>query len=972
MPELMTEEEIRVFLNSPDENAAVNFSGLNPDFSKRASAMSTPLLGPEAANRLFVERNKQGNVPLDIESGAPLMQRMAASFQTEPDAILKYWQNQYGADNVRSAKDGSLIVRMPDEASGGMKDVLVDERNLSTKDMSDLAGMFPEIVGAVLAIRGGRSIPGIGKAEGFWGRMRDIASAAFGQEGGGAIKDLVARPLVGVPVQPGEVLKRRAMNLPIDAAFDAAGAAVAKAASKAITPFGSEVPEVIKQGKEAQAFWKAQPDQIDIPLSAGQESGNVFILRSESQVPKMPGAARPFADLRDQQIEGINKAANVTVGLPANATPADLAAVPGMEELTDRLKNAVQTKLEPLQERITTARRDLVQNANLDILRAIEQGTGRRHREVYDTVAGDSIRSRYIADLEDFHRVRKQKYGAMENLPGGKDRILQPGNFSKEAQSYLDQEIPVAVVQKQVATPLVGPNGQPLTKTVTVRQIMDKFIPEDVIGRLTQLAEYGKGPWSLSDLITMRNDVDNAIAAGQAIPGVKTHHLDRIRDMFTRAMNEAVDKLPQPGLKDAWKEAESWYKANRKRFDTASATSILRKPGEPGFIGNDQLFERLSKGIDRVDEVRRFLGPNSTEIQILRRRIADKLYENSLASGQPTKLNAKDFLESLSNMQRNQRELFEDVFGTQGNRLIQQAQLATVGQSDKLDRALLEQGISNPRAFPDLWQLIKAERNLDRQFNNKIVRMIGSKSVPAEGLEPNELVSWMFRSAKPRQAKEVMDIIADNPGLQWQVRARAMVDLFEEASRKPTPQDKMQMRLYQKRIPSAAKLTEILNDPKRGDVYRSVFTPDQVEKLDNLIKVMRPMEMQEAAFSQAGGIGAGMVINNIWGGQLGNYIDKAMHYYIGATLLTTPVLRHYVSNNLMTPANTAKLIDAAIYSTPMAQMVIKDFGEETGKRMLETTSANVNAWAKEQGATPERGHPSLSTDEEIRAFLNSK
>src|SRR6185295_10308317 len=105
------------------------------------------------------------------------------------------------------------------EATGAEKDIVANPHKLSVGDFGTLAGHVPEIAGWVLAEKGLRDIPMLGKMKGFKGLIRDVVGGAAGAETVGAAQDIETRALWDrQPVDLGEILGRRTGALVTDVA----------------------------------------------------------------------------------------------------------------------------------------------------------------------------------------------------------------------------------------------------------------------------------------------------------------------------------------------------------------------------------------------------------------------------------------------------------------------------------------------------------------------------------------------------------------------------------------------------------------------------------------------------------------------------------------------------------------------------------------------------------------------------------
>lgn len=901
------------------------------------------IVDPNAQSQ-FVRENQQGNIPFDIKSGAPWTERFAASFRRDPEEVVKYWQGKYGPENVRLTSGGDLIIRSFKDKNQP-KDILVDESNFTIKDLNDLAGSMPEVAGTIASIWAAKKIPGIGPAKGLPGFGRDVAAGAAGTFAGGTIAETLARAgseLESERKNIMDVASNRAKYIPFDAGADVAGAIGTKVLGKVVSPFYKK-NQLTEDALEAQKWFKENLG-LDYPLTAGQRTGSPFLQRLEAGQELKPGASGVYKEIRAQQNQALNEAMNVAQGLPQKSTAEQAErTVPTIDTLLRRVRHAVQKDLEPLEQGVEKAREKLVTEANRDILNEISAATIPQ-RQVDRIAVGDAIRGAVEARRKDFLDENARLYGATRQLPGGTDRILATPNLAKRAQEYLDKEIAGAEITSTIPTGLVDEFGKPLTREVTESVPAKNFIPSDVLGRLQELAKLGSGRFSLEDLKSMRNDVSNAIAVGESIPGVKTHHLKEIYGMLTEGMDDAVNSIPDPRLKAAWQKANKHYKDNVNKYHTRLISTILKPADAPGSIGSKEIIDRLVRGEDKLLEIRDFLGAKSPEYGMLKRNIADSMFEDAFDIGKNT-INAKDFLVKMQNFRKDNRQAFIEVFGPRAANIFSIAQSAAVGQADKLDAAMIEQGIRNPSQFPNLLTLVKAERARDKAYKNDILKAIGSKSFPGENFNASDFVTRFIRSSSAAEIKPALDAIKDE-GLLWQVRAKTVEDLLQEVSRHPTATDRVKIRMDPRRTINTGKLQEIFNNRERREVLETVLGKEKMELLERMGRLVKPGEAQHQTFKTASSLAVGGQIAELEKGGIIPFIGGAARGTLEALFLTWPGTRHFAGNTVATPARQHWLIKQLLRSEPFLASATDEFGLEKAMSLIGQAEDRADKWLR--------------------------
>lgn len=899
----------------PATNAAADVAAGIPKTSSALESLSPEIgrirppsakLSSEEERSSFIAQNRQGEVPLDVDTGAGIWNRLKSSFMEDEEQKVKFWQgiSPYVRPALKNGKPtGGLIMRVMDEQTQQPKDVLVDEQNVTAKDWAEFAtSVLPETIGFVLGTRSGKKIPAAGRVGGPMGGLRDLLAGTIGAETIGGLADIPA----GREGIAEKRLEEGIYSLPVGAALGLFG----KLLSKATTPFGlSALPEVQQQGREAQRYM-AQKFGETFEYSAGQKTGNLTLQRFEAQTARYPGASSGVRNIELQQESAASRIINRMIGLPADATAAERAAMLSGEEVGEAGIGAIRRANQPLQARAELERRKLVERSQQRIEQDISNATTPT-RQVYNDKVGLLVRNRANQLFQEFKTKSDDLYEQAKRLPGGRDRILDTPSLSKEATDYIKNKLPSV-------------SGEPLKP----------FLPPDVLGRLQALAESKGAKWSLEDLVSMRSDVNNAIKAGEAVPGVQTHHLNEVHKMLTKAIDEGTSSLGTPALKNAWKAANDFYAQNVGKFQTKLASAMRKEPTDPGYVGPAGLVKRIVSGEDNILEAKQFLGAGSKEYAALRRGIADDVFQNALYPGSET-LNAQAFVKSLSDLRTNNRRAFDETFGSYGDKVIQQAKEMLLGTTPtaKIDAEAALMGIRNPSSVPRLRDMIQAEKAKDVAYQNEIRKAVGSNTLPGD-LKPSEFVQRFLSSSSPKEAKAAMDLMDD--ATRWKVRAKMVENILAEAARSPTSKDAVIFRLDPQRIVAADKLTKIIGDPERQRMLESVLGAEKMEDLKQFAKLVKPIEAQAAEFRGAGGIQAGMAIGEFERGGVIPFMWKAGVNKVISFMLTVPGPK-YVGNTMLQERGRDVVLTTVLSSTPFTQSLIEELGqrgaEQAGEKL---------------------------------------
>lgn len=946
----------------------------DPAFQRQQRVMAPKPSEAEIQARYINETEKNtGGVPLDTTKGVGSWERMMLAFRRQKEDQIKYLQGKYGPDNVQLDARGEPIVKVLDEDSGKAKFIPVNEENISLKDFLSIAGSVPEIAGGILALRAGKSAPGIGKSTGIVGAIRDILATTIGAETVGAAKDVGVK-LIDDPQNitlrdVGEIGKERAAMGVADVGVGGALSLFGKVAGKVITPFGDSPGPIQFDAARAREYFRSKYG-IDIPTTAGELTGNKFLQRSEAMLKKLPGASGDFAQIQKSQEEAFKKIQNIALGLRAEATSAERAAIPSEARVGQEAVSSLETKIDPIVEASSQSRKSAIQTVS-DKLQSEVSRLVPGVANLFKSKVGQAIRQNVTAQRDAFESQANKLYETAKSLPGGRDRILAPPNIVSDARSLLGK-LPAKNVVTQIPTGVVGPTGAPIMRTVTNREILREFVPDKVLGKLQSLSDLKGQKFSLEDLIQMRNDVTNDIKQGEAIPGVQTHFLGKIRDLLTKSIDESTSALPTGDLKTAWQNANKYYADNVGKFHRQGIAGILKDPDVPGFVGDSEIVGRLTSGSEKANDLfrdmREMLGPASPEYGMLKRSIADEVLNKSAVVGENL-IDGKSFLKQLDNLFKSNPEIATEVFGRDVAFLTKLSKLEGVLSSGELldvkdIQPLLagtgKQGVGVIKAINDA---MAKQTELTKVYKNKILKAIADRKLDTVGIEPEEFVSRFWNNASEREIQQVIGQLHDRPDVLNGIRQKVVQKIFYDAARNPAATDPVRLGTDAMRLPSSESLLKAFGGEVDQRKLQTILGNDTYRTLIDFAKVMRPGEIGEQAFSTAGGLSAGAQIGQMFrGGDLA-YLANALKYKIGAMIITSPLLKGWASNTALSAADQHALVNAMVASTPFVRGLITDLGEEGASAAMEQIKGSIDRSV--QTPTPQ------SKRDRAKVFLNS-
>jgi hypothetical protein len=934
------------------------------------------------------QRNAEPGVPLDRTQEPPWWPILHASALANADRQLEFWKRKYGEDKVRVADDGQTIIRVTQDgkpldivANAGIEGI-GNSPNFATSSginaYSRLAGsMMAEVVAAGTA---GKQVQKLG-VKGWKSVPFTAASAAIAMESASALKNLVAEAGgFGKDWEPAAGFAEAASRLPFDFVLGAAfetGAQVGLRILKGpqgklqvnmdglangdylkLKRAGEEIALLGPTASEAEkkAIW----DKYDLPSLAtiAEATGYTLAGRVESRQEMMMGGTGQYKDLYMRKLEVIRNLMNRAMGLPSDATPAMRMAELNSARIGEDAMGLFRKNIDPLHDAVFTAE----QRAAKESAKAIETKMARSSyqvRQLDPTETGAALREKVLADKTVFDDRRQMLYGALENDPRYATRDYNAPNLYEKAKK-LQREFPpkdlaIEELPAPAASPILDPQGRPIfpTEEVSVAKTItgvDPLYTSPKVQRfVNNLIEQKDRVLSLRDLKLMRTTVDDEISKAQAIPGVSTAYLQRVRNMFTDAMDGAIAAIDDPGFKQKWLSANNYYKKNIVRFDHDAIAGILRPYGKGG-IGDSAIVEKALTDLDYYKTLRGFVGENSTEHAILKRRMLDKLY-SSAETAEAGVIDGKKFVESLKDLYDNRRPIADDILGTKNKSFFDpstttfrdNAAALTFIKDSKLPVTDIEDFLAGKRGFNGLRDVAEARKAMEKEYSSDIVKAIGSSRVPGD-LKAGEFVERFLNHASYDDTVKAMDLIATKPTLQQSIRAKQIESLFNEAARNPTPADKVSFLLDESRIFNSVKLQNIMSDPARAQKINAILGPEVTADLQAFVKAVRPMEAKQAAYRASAGIAMGMQINEAEKalveaakfsseapGKISRVVERIGANYIISSLLASGWIRAWArSGRPLTPEAMRALSGYSQASAATVHNLLSDYGPAAG------------------------------------------
>ena len=902
-------------------------------------------VGPQAAfekamnqqQEDYLKQAQEPGVPLDTETGASPWERFTLSFRREKEDQVRYLQNKYGEQNVRLDPYGELIVRAFDEDSGKPRDILVSPHKMSAKDLIDLAGSVPEIAASILAIKGGRGIaPG---AKGAGAVMRDVLSAAIGGEGAGAVKDIGVQGYdYGKVPDIEKITQERARmavgDIALGTATMGAGRIFNWGAQGPLRGVAGKLQFDNLAGKEAV---KAKYG-IDVPQTIGEMTGSKLFSRGETMYEKLPGATG-FTELRARQEEALRQLQSAMMG----KTP------PEDEKVGRALIDELMSKIAPAQTWVTAAGKEL-QTAGTKGIEDVISDVTLPVRQQLSEDTGNAIRAGVIARRDAVKAEADRLYDVVRNTPGGTGKVFPGADLQTDLKDLL-AKLPAPETTKTVATGLFGPTNKPLTTTVTQKELLEKYVPPNILGRLNEVVNLKNPMFSLSDLQQMRTEVYDAIGATGGVPD--SYYLPRIGKALTKAIDEGINKLPSGNLKSALDAANAHYRDKMIPFNRIGITELFKPGDEPGGVSGYGILQRVLGGDNaemRYNMLKDTLGNTSPEFTRLKRVIADNIFEPSKYPGEEL-IDPNRFISNLAEFQRKNPAIADDIFGKKINTLFLRARLSGLGglsPTDKVNARDFAALIASPDpTAAKLRTLVHAERNRDSLYKNEILGMIARGELPDRGINPVDFVNRFVGLGTPSEIKQVMDLIKNKPDLVDDVRAKVVQKVFRDAARPAEREDIGKLMSGDPtRIVTAKSVFQQLEDPTVKKKIETIVGPDVFDDLRNYLKIHAASGSAEDAYKSAGGIKAGQQIT-MFERNIGRFLKYTGTNWIISKLITNDNLRNWLGQVGPRAGNDPAFWSTMFTSPVFLREVGKEFPGVKGSMFIKSLKQGLDNWIKQ-------------------------
>lgn len=807
---------------------------------------------------------EQPGVPFH-EEGLPTWTDLMAKSRETDEAKLRYLAKKFGTENVRLNEFREPVVRIVNPETGKPEDYPMNPRKLTLNSLTGLMRFAPDTAGAILGEALAPELAGHAVVNTF----SKALSAALGMEVGGAAREIgaeaVSEPLSEMAVKK-PILEHLA-KVPTDTLLNLGLAGMVKG-GQAIKGLG--VPKFLGGGginipnpiagtplvqparpeftKEvaAAAERNLARSGIEPELRPSERLGIPVVAMMEKYLERKPAGAAPMIAAGEKREAASKEFQNWMVDPTTLGTD---------EEVGRGALSAIKRTVEPLQKDVELAKfaKETVEK-NLPAVEKTQREfateaaqkalTTRQQAAILPKMytkdiptkgvdlapTGDVLRTKAIAERDAFKTRANELYDKFYENPLAKQPVIEGRTLKRDVDALI-KDLPKVEKTVEEPTGILGPSGKPLTAETT------KTVPiqTPIRPRLEELStKLAGGKVSINDLKQIRTDLNDAIAIGEAIPGVKEGRLKATASAVSNAITDGLKQIGDPNLSKAWKDATGFYKANVDKFTQKNVAQLFKEAEQTSSVGNSDFVKSAIANQDRYTALRSFYGSSSSEMTAFRDTARQHVLQKAVTPD--GMIDGNNLVRHLEGMRDNNPQLFKDLYAGKGDALI--AASDQLGQwqrnvpIEEVEKLLVGTKAANQAYLQgQIVALQNAQARLDKEFQNEVVKKFIKGDAPLSELRPDKFVSTLA-DAKLSDVREIMDrITREDPEMAEKVARKAVQDLLSRSRRVPTPVDTM------------AKLNEQPGDLISGiGISNALGKGDQLEKYKAILgKLYEPL-----------------------------------------------------------------------------------------------------------------------------------
>ena len=742
---------------------------------------------PRAGNRAMsfddiVRQTSNKDEGFDYDTGAAGGLRAKISFGETAEEKELILRKIVGEEGYTKDSKGLLALTEAGQLSQGMEPIgqnlIIEDEGFSMRDISDLAGIAPETIGAV-----------IGGVLGAPGLVTGAAGAAAGAGLGQAAEEGI-ESLLGIQRQSlGEVGIDVAREAALAGTLDFAGNAIFKLGKMAIGAAGKGV----NAGARAMG-------QVERELGADQ--ANLALKIMDADVPGQPSyaaAGMPAGIAKASQIAGAiggneqkRAMANIRFALNEKEKLLGEAGISTVDDLAEVIRNSVPAKAKQLEDGLKAA-----QGAHMkaiDDTISMLTKTTKSGGEIDDFVLESLVKN-----YEEFMKQSKIQFQNVDNtLSGVKGRVTING-VEKEV---VGGEMPIFDIKAMktrfgdiIDSQYAGAN----------KVAPDEFLE---IGRqIDQLNAVGakEGFTTFNGLKELRKNIndtlmDPALGIKDTTPrrllnGLKSD-IDRMMDpsnyktgglKITGLSGTKVERaLGSKTIKKAMSQlldARASYRGEIKLFNDLETLGIIRNLGDSGEnvkLTAGRLFDRITDSPKRIAAVLNSADSSLSQIsrEELRQTLAKSYLDDALLVankdfGDPLAFNGVQFNNKIKKLGKSGKLLFGDQWGE-----VQSLSKAlSYNGVKKIDDQIMQRIIAqNPsdNIVQTLKSVKDAQIGLDKALSTKALKNLADGTIA-----PEEAASLLLsRNTSASQMDRVMGFFNGNDAAKETIRRTIISDIL--------------------------------------------------------------------------------------------------------------------------------------------------------------------------------------------------
>jgi len=723
----------------------------------------------------------------DYTTGAGGGLRAKLSFMETDEERQNFLRQRVGDEGFTKDSKGRLALTEAGQIAEGMepigKNLIIDERGASLRDVADVAGLAPEVLGSV-----------IGGVLGAPGLVTGALGAGAGAAAGQAVEEGI-EGLLGLQKQTaGEVGVDLAKEAALGATFDLAGNLIFKAGKAVITG----------AGKGANVVAKAT-GQGERELSS-EAADRALRIMDEGGLPSYEAAGMPAALSRGSKIarsiSGSKDQAerNIFFALAKKEQLLMDAGVSGVDEVADVIKNAVPAKAEQLKRAMFEA-----QEAHM---KAVDDGIEQLSKATKDGVDLDeSVLKVLTGNYDEFLKLSKANY---ENV----DNILS--TITKEVT--LGEGATTRTITQTGAT-------MPLFSMAPLRNQYDEIINVKYAGAAGDVV-----PDGFTKLGRQLKELSSTTAEGQRVGFTSFNGMKEFRKNINDALYDPTLSIQDTTVRKllvdmrgqvdtmlgdsnmrltgiggasnaakmkkalkAHKTAQGAYKKEIEVFTKLETLGILRNMGEAGRdvkLEAGRNFFKITENPQRIKSVLKAVETRAAmegskkfakgEAEDVRRTLAAKYLDDALLNANkdaidPLSFNGVQFYGQIQKIRRS--GVGKELFGSDWPKVQALAKSLSYNGVKKMDDDLMQRIIQQNPGDDIVLSLTKvrdAQINLNEALSNKVLKDL------AEGrVDPEEAAAAILNPNMTRgQMKKVLNFFEGDDAAKKVIKDAVIRDIL--------------------------------------------------------------------------------------------------------------------------------------------------------------------------------------------------